>query len=597
MYETFQNGLSDPDFRYPVGQVGERRGKYIKVEQTPFLRFSTSSGERLRPIRSATGAGEPVEEDRSGWETVLEEFQPYVAADKGFLHEGHRPYASADHFATLLGRRHPQGSHQRTRPHTGLPLAEEPESRSNSYLARKGRGEEGPRGLSEDTDGVIDQWRKKDSEDLPPAHSSKDSFWISSPRPGAVRGKLNSLVCRRSKLSTKNKITIYRTIVRPAMMYGVAIWGNVANTQLQKLQVVQNKFLRAFFNAPWLVRNAQLHWEANLPTIREYRQDVAGKFFENAANHPNPLVRESVNYDENNRRQLHFLVNYFTLHFHKFLCSIQVLDENPVRIQCKTDQICFLITPVNTKMERWEGKVAVVTGVSSGIGAAIAKALVEKGLKVIGLARRIDRVEELACSLADQPGELFPISCDVTKEDNILEAFKWVVENVGPVHILINNAGLTKLTNLTDGSTEMWREVFDVNVLALCICTREAVKVMKEHDIDGHIVHLNSIAGHVVHNVPSFNVYPASKFAVTALTESLRLELVQQKSRIKVTSISPGVVRTEFLEGMSGDDKDVIRQLPYLRPEAVADAIVYVLSTDPAVQITELTIRPVGEPI
>ncbi|CAH1382404.1 unnamed protein product [Tenebrio molitor] len=74
-------------------------------------------------------------------------------------------------------------------------------------------------------------------------------------------------------------------------------------------------------------------------------------------------------------------------------------------------------------------------------------------------------------------------------------------------------------------------------------------------------------------------------------------ELVQQKSRIKVTSISPGVVRTEFLEGMSGDDKDLIRQLPYLRPEAVADAIVYVLSTDPTVQITELTIRPVGEPI
>jgi NAD(P)-dependent dehydrogenase (short-subunit alcohol dehydrogenase family) len=69
--------------------------------------------------------------------------------------------------------------------------------------------------------------------------------------------------------------------------------------------------------------------------------------------------------------------------------------------------------------------------------------------KVIGLARRI---EELACSLADQPGALFPISCDVTKEDNILEAFKWVVENVGPVHILINNAGLTKLTNLTGES-------------------------------------------------------------------------------------------------------------------------------------------------
>ncbi|KAH0820256.1 hypothetical protein GEV33_002535 [Tenebrio molitor] len=78
-------------------------------------------------------------------------------------------------FTTLLGRRHPPGPHRRAGPHTGLSLAEEPESRSNSYLARKCRGEEGPRGLSEDTDGVIDQRRKKDSENLPPARSPKGS--------------------------------------------------------------------------------------------------------------------------------------------------------------------------------------------------------------------------------------------------------------------------------------------------------------------------------------------------------------------------------------------------------------------------------------
>ncbi|KAH0820815.1 hypothetical protein GEV33_001976 [Tenebrio molitor] len=148
---TFQNGLSDPDFRCRPRQICERRGEDIKVEQTPC-------------------AGEPVEEDRSGLEIVQEELQPYVAADIGFLHEG---------------------SHQRTGPHSGLSLAEEPESRSNSYLARKGRGEEGPRGLSEDTDGVIDQRRKRDSEDLPPAHSSRDSLWIPSLRPG------DDLECKR----------------------------------------------------------------------------------------------------------------------------------------------------------------------------------------------------------------------------------------------------------------------------------------------------------------------------------------------------------------------------------------------------------------
>ncbi|KAH0817421.1 hypothetical protein GEV33_005370 [Tenebrio molitor] len=114
-----------------------------------------------------------------------------------------------------------------------------------------------------------------------------------------VRGQLNSLVNRRSKMSIKNKITIYRTMIRPSMMYGSAIWGTVSHTQLQKLQVVQNKFLRAAFNAPWFVRNTQLHREANLPTIKEFLLDDARKFYAKAAVRPNPLVRESVNYDGN----------------------------------------------------------------------------------------------------------------------------------------------------------------------------------------------------------------------------------------------------------------------------------------------------------
>ncbi|EFA05017.1 farnesol dehydrogenase [Tribolium castaneum] len=248
-------------------------------------------------------------------------------------------------------------------------------------------------------------------------------------------------------------------------------------------------------------------------------------------------------------------------------------------------------------MDRWEGKIAIVTGASSGIGAAIAKLLVQKGLKVIGLARRVERVEELAADLADQPGELFAVACDLTKEESILEAFKWVIESVGPVHILINNAGLTKATSLSDGDSDLWRQVLEVNIMALCICTREAVKIMKEYDIDGHIIHLNSIAGHQVQNIPDFNVYPASKFAVTALTETLRQELVRDKTRIKVTSISPGVVRTEFQEGMGGDDmKEMLAQIPALKPENIAQAVVYVLGTEPNVQVSELTIRPVGDP-
>ncbi|KAH0809885.1 hypothetical protein GEV33_012907 [Tenebrio molitor] len=182
---TFQNGFSDPDFRYRPRQFGERRGKYIKVEQRPCWGFPTSSGQRLRPIRvvqqvlanpwrRTEAAGKPSKRNSNRTSRRIKASFTRVID----------PTRQRIIFATLLGRRHPQGSHQRTGPHTGLSLAEEPESRSNSYLASKGRGEEGPRGLSEDTDGVIDQRRKKDSEDLPPAHSSRDSLWISSPRPG-----------------------------------------------------------------------------------------------------------------------------------------------------------------------------------------------------------------------------------------------------------------------------------------------------------------------------------------------------------------------------------------------------------------------------
>ncbi|KAJ8913673.1 hypothetical protein NQ315_007390 [Exocentrus adspersus] len=249
-------------------------------------------------------------------------------------------------------------------------------------------------------------------------------------------------------------------------------------------------------------------------------------------------------------------------------------------------------------MDRWTDKVAIVTGASAGIGAAISKALVEKGLNVVGIARRIEKIEELSKSLVDAPGKLYAVRCDVTKEEDILRMFKWVTDHVGPVHILINNAGLTRPTHLIDGATEEWRRVFEVNVMALCICTREAVKIMKENDIAGHIVHMNSVVGHYVPNLPkpNFNVYPASKFAVTALTESLRQELRYHESGIKVTSISPGVVKTEFADGFPEDGtKEAIESFPILKPEDIAEAVIYVLSTGPSVHVQELTIRPLGE--
>ncbi|KAJ9580228.1 hypothetical protein L9F63_004101 [Diploptera punctata] len=240
-------------------------------------------------------------------------------------------------------------------------------------------------------------------------------------------------------------------------------------------------------------------------------------------------------------------------------------------------------------MDRLEGRVAVVTGASSGIGAAIAQELVKKGVKVVGLARRVEKIEELAAKLKSEKGELHALKCDVTIEEEIKTSFEYVKSKLGGVHILINNAGLMIYTNtLIDGSTEEWRKMLDINVLALNVCTREAIKLMKEEDIDdGHIVHINSICGH---SPPSEHIvmYAATKHAVTALTEGLRRELVKQNSKIRVSSISPGMVKTDMAP------KFIIESMPSMNPEDIADAVVYVLGTPQHVQVHELTIRPTG---
>ncbi|XP_018572839.1 farnesol dehydrogenase-like [Anoplophora glabripennis] len=246
-------------------------------------------------------------------------------------------------------------------------------------------------------------------------------------------------------------------------------------------------------------------------------------------------------------------------------------------------------------MDRWIGKVAVVTGASSGIGAATTEALVEKGLKVVGLARRLDRMEALAKKLSGKKGKLYPVKTDVSKEEDILNAFKWVKENLGPVHILVNNAGILGQTNLTDGDTEIWKNVFNINVLGLCIATREAVRDMRANKVDGHIIHINSIAGHQVPNFPGIGVYPASKYAVRALAETLRLELLNMKSKIKITNLSPGPVDTEIIPDNMKQLIQKNEEKLMIEADNIADAVVYALSTPPHVQVQELTVRSVIE--
>lgn len=245
-------------------------------------------------------------------------------------------------------------------------------------------------------------------------------------------------------------------------------------------------------------------------------------------------------------------------------------------------------------MDRWKNKVAVVTGASAGCGAAVAKRLVENGLSVVGLARNKEKMEAMAKMLQGKPGQLYAIRTDIKKEEDIKEAFKWVQENLGPVHILINSAGIVKPTNLVDGDSQLWKDIFETNVHGLCVATREALISMKGNEEGGQIVHVNSLLGHQVLPVPTFNVYPASKFAVTALAETLRHELQALRSNIKVSCVSPGAIDTEFLEDSSTNNeafRKYVQGNSKLSEEDVADAIIYILSTPSNVQIFDVKMR------
>nr|CAI5850336.1 unnamed protein product [Callosobruchus analis] len=245
-------------------------------------------------------------------------------------------------------------------------------------------------------------------------------------------------------------------------------------------------------------------------------------------------------------------------------------------------------------MERWIGKVAVVTGASKGIGAAISERLVDEGLLVVGLARNKELLDAHVKLLSGRKGKFYPLVADVSKEQDILEGFDWIRKNLGAVHILVNNAGVGNPSGILDGSVGNWVNMLNVNVVGLCTATREAVKIMNEHNIDGHIIHINSMLGHFVLGIPGLEIYTASKHAVTALGQAMRKEMGRSNRRIKVTSISPGATDTDFIEQ---EVRDMIKMdsSVMLSAEDVADSVAYALSTPPHVQIHELMITHMNE--
>lgn len=205
-------------------------------------------------------------------------------------------------------------------------------------------------------------------------------------------------------------------------------------------------------------------------------------------------------------------------------------------------QSYFVVHSVSN-MEKWKGKIAVVTGGSAGIGAQFVKDLARNGIHVIGLARRHEKIQEIAKELGETPGKIYAYKCDVSDLQSINDAFKWIEEKFDFIHILVNNSGCARNIKILSGDDDVSQKIEEVirtNFNGLVHVTREGFRLMKKSNDYGFICNINSNLGHTVpfpfDKSLSHNVYQGSKFAVTATSEVLRQELIcQDNDKIRVT--------------------------------------------------------------
>ena len=239
------------------------------------------------------------------------------------------------------------------------------------------------------------------------------------------------------------------------------------------------------------------------------------------------------------------------------------------------------------------GKVAVVTGASSGLGQQFARALSEQGCDVAILARRKERLEEFSKELKQNGQDCLPVSCDVTDEESIKNAIKAVVDHFGKIDILVNNAGVVEYSSgLHDHTTAQWDKVLDTDLKGVFLMAREVSTIMMKQKY-GRIVSLSSVVG-VMGNAGQVN-YAASKSGIIGMTMSLAREVGSRG--ITVNAVAPGFIQTAMTDVLSDEIKDQMKsQIPlgsFGNVQDIADAVLF-LASDEAKYITGQTLHVDG---
>ncbi|MGN6664986.1 MAG: SDR family NAD(P)-dependent oxidoreductase [Solirubrobacterales bacterium] len=244
-----------------------------------------------------------------------------------------------------------------------------------------------------------------------------------------------------------------------------------------------------------------------------------------------------------------------------------------------------------------EGTVALVTGASSGIGEATARALASQGAAVALVARRLDRLQSLGGEIADAGGTALPIEADVGEREQAVAAVAHTVEELGRLDVLVNNAGVMLLGPIVEAPVEEWERMVHVNLLGLLYTAHAAIPHLLEAAERGprrvaDLINVSSVAGRVARR--SSGVYNATKHGVGAFSESLRQEVTRR--HVRVALVEPGAVATE----LQGHNRPEVREeiekrftgMEVLRAEDVADAIAYVVTRPRHVAVNEVLVRP-----
>lgn len=234
-----------------------------------------------------------------------------------------------------------------------------------------------------------------------------------------------------------------------------------------------------------------------------------------------------------------------------------------------------------------DGRVAIVTGASSGIGAATARTLADAGARVVLAARSGDALEAIADGIEDGGGRARAVPTDVTDDGDVERLVESTLDAYGRLDVLVNNAGLIDVSPVADADFDAWERMVDVNLTGAMRATNEALPALESGG--GHVVTVSSVSD----REPSagYAGYDATKFGIRGFTEALRREAGEG---LRVTLVSPGLVDTDLPDG-DGPLADRMDELTPLRPDDVADAVRYAVGQPDRVAVNELVIRPAGQ--